>query len=321
LSHHWVGERVATVDLDRVVENVILGRDDPAWGPNNTFQFPVRGGTGAIWKAVASLVPSSHFRYNSAVSEIDADRHIVRTSAGDEYSYDVLISTLPLDTLASLLGDPKLVQQTDGLKFATTHVVGIGLVGQVPEHLTAKNWMYFPEADCPYYRVTVFSNYSPNNVPDSTRSWSLMAEVSESAFKPAEEESLPQAVIQGMLSTRLIRSETDILSVWHQRIERGYPVPTIDRDERLDGILPGLQASSIYSRGRFGAWKYEVANQDHTCMQGVELVDWLLSGVPEITLNRPVLVNQPTGRRSRAHSDEETSAVRDVPPPADQELR
>lgn len=291
MSHQWVGERVATVDLDRVIDNVILGRDDPAWGPNNTFQFPVQGGTGAIWKAVAGLVPSSHFQYNSAVTRIDTSRHIVRTCLGDEHAYDVLISTLPLDTLASLLGDSKLVQHADGLKSATTHVVGIGLAGQVPDHIAEKNWMYFPESDCPFYRVTVFSNYSPNNVPDSTRCWSLMAEVSESSFKPVREVSLAQAVIQGMLATRLVRAEAEILSVWHQRIERGYPVPTVDRDEHLDSILPAMEKRSIYSRGRFGAWKYEVANQDHTCMQGVELVDRLLLGTPELTVSCPAKAN------------------------------
>lgn len=26
-------------------------------------------------------------------------------------------------------------------------------------------WLYYPEDDCPFYRVTIFSNYSPNNCP------------------------------------------------------------------------------------------------------------------------------------------------------------
>ena len=47
--------------------------------------------------------------------------------------------------------------------------------------------------------------------------------------------------------------------------------------------------------GRFGAWKYEVSNQDHSFMQGVELVDRLALGDSELTLNHPETVN--AGRR------------------------
>ena len=83
------------------------------------------------------------------------------------------------------------------------------------------------------------------------------------------------------------------MSFWHHREEHGYPTPSRARDEALGILLPALEARGVYSRGRFGAWKYEVSNQDHSCMQGVELADRLL-GVgdgSEPTLETPDAVN------------------------------
>ena len=44
-----------------------------------------------------------------------------------------------------------------------------------------------------------------------------------------------------------------------------------------------LMDNDIYSRGRFGAWRYEIGNTDHSVMMGVELADLLVSGQPETT--------------------------------------
>jgi len=78
---------------------------------------------------------------------------------------------------------------------------------------------------------------------------------------------------------------------WHCRLPRGYPTPSIDRDRALEAILPAFEARGVYSRGRFGAWKYEVSNQDHSFAQGVECVDHLRTGSPETTLCQPEVVN------------------------------
>ncbi len=47
----------------------------------------------------------------------------------------------------------------------------------------------------------------------------------------------------------------------------------------------------IYSRGRFGSWRYEVGNQDHSFMLGVEAADNIVNGATELTLNYPDFVN------------------------------
>ena len=46
--------------------------------------------------------------------------------------------------------------------------------------------MYFPEANCPFYRVTYLSNYSPYMTPDNKTHYSLLCETSYSEFKPVD---------------------------------------------------------------------------------------------------------------------------------------
>ncbi|MGA9669475.1 MAG: FAD-dependent oxidoreductase [Terracidiphilus sp.] len=298
MSFDWVGERVARLDLARVVDNILSERDDPAWGPNNTFQFPLRGGTGAIWRAVADLIPASNFRYNRSVAKICTSSRTVTTSSGDEYQYDALISTLPIDAIAALIGDQEIISEASQLRYSGTHVVGIGIQGNPPAHLREKNWLYFPEDNCPFYRVTVFSNYSPHNVPGDDY-WSLMAEVADSSFRVVNHPTIVQQVLEGMRNTKLLSVDDRIVSSWHYYAAHGYPTPTVDRDVHIDTALAKLKSFGILSRGRFGAWRYEVGNQDHSCMQGVEAADCVLFGAPELTCWNPNLVNSGKHRDQR----------------------
>jgi hypothetical protein len=145
--------------------------------------------------------------------------------------------------------------------------------------------MYFPESSSPFYRVTVFSNYSPNNVARPGEQWSLMAEVSESPEKPVDRDRVAGEVVEAFRRIGFIGPEVQPASVWYRRMERGYPTPWLGRDAVLDAVQPELERHDVYSRGRFGAWKYEVSNQDHSVMQGVEAVGRILRGTEEFTFS------------------------------------
>ncbi len=288
LNTAWVGQRVATTDLQRVQDNIAHNRDDVSWGPNNLFRFPKYEGTGSIWKALAATIPSEKLLLNHTVSAVDINTHTLVVN-GQTMTYDHLLSTMPLDQLIARSDYPDK-SKTDNLLHSSTHIVGLGLSGKPPEHLQKKCWMYFPEDNCPFYRVTVFSNYSPNNVPDIQTQWSLMFEVAQSPVKPVNRQTIVEHVIKGALNTKLITTQKDIVSTWQHYEPYGYPTPSLHRDASLE-LLTDLDKQHIYSRGRFGAWKYEVSNQDHSLMQGVEVVDRIINNKPETTLWHPEIVN------------------------------
>eukprot|EP01025_Chloroclados_australasicus_P045141 TRINITY_DN4925_c0_g1_i3.p1 TRINITY_DN4925_c0_g1~~TRINITY_DN4925_c0_g1_i3.p1 ORF type:complete len:419 (-),score=29.60 TRINITY_DN4925_c0_g1_i3:68-1324(-) len=206
----WLGERVATVNIERAINNVIEQKEDAGWGPNAVFRFPTAGGTGAIWKTVANkVIPASKQRYGrqNEVVALDIERKCATLRNGHQIIYEALLSTIPLDVTLSMVGKSKLAE---GLMYSSSHIVGIGIRGTCPHG--KKCWLYYPEDDCPFYRTTVFSNYAKKNCPDDNvilptvcqgdggqpsnsdgrpgPYWSLMFEISESKYKPVNQEQI-----------------------------------------------------------------------------------------------------------------------------------
>ena len=287
MGKEWLGERVSVVDPERIEKNIAEGRDDVSWGPNNCFKFPAKGGTGAIFQGIARPF-GDHICFGHDLVSVNPEERLVTFANGRSERYDVLINTTPLDvfvqkcTLApnAILGAAKKLTSNSGL------IVGLGFEGRRKDSAC---WMYFPESTTPFYRVTNFFNYSPNNVPngDTDNYFSLMCETTYSSHKPVDKDRIINDTIRGLLNSGMISKEESgrIISRYLIDIPYSYPVPTLERDWALAVIQPWLESKGIYSRGRFGAWKYEVGNMDHSFMQGVEIVDRLLADGNEPTIN------------------------------------
>ena len=171
----WLGERVAAPSLKLVLSNTLNKKTAGNWGPNATFRFPAEGGTGGIWKAVAKTLPQDKLLFKRKVVSVDAPGHAVTLDDGSTIKYKQLITTMGVDYLIdSVKGieadtHNKIKKAAkDGLLCSSTHVIGIGIRGSLPERIGDRCWLYFPEPNAPFYRATVFSNYSPKNCPDAS---------------------------------------------------------------------------------------------------------------------------------------------------------
>jgi UDP-galactopyranose mutase len=288
MAFHWIGERVSVVDLEMVLKNLVLGLDDVGWGPNRTFRFPLHGGTGAIYERLAAPL-MDRVRLSTEVVAVDLERKTATAAGGQAFTWERLLNTGPLDRFVLDIvadPDPHRRRAASDLKHNSVYVAGVGVDGMRDDDTC---WMYFPEDNCPFYRLTNFHNYSPNNAARPGRSRALMAETSFSEHKPEDAARLMHDTVDGLENTAMLREHdrSRILSRWEMTVDYGYPVPTLGRDAALDVLQPWLEAHDVCSRGRFGGWKYEVANMDHSVMQGVEWADRVVRGKPETTYTVP----------------------------------
>ena len=296
MSNVWVNDRVTPLDKNKIK---IRSPDykcetDTGWGPNKTFKFPQvkssMAGTQLLWEGIYKMCPSNIFEYETKAEIIDWKQRIVKLNNNKQIMYDNLINTMPLDILLNKLTPTppdKIMAACKQLEHNQTFVFGIGLKSQTPEWLKNKSWCYFPDDDIPIYRATIFSNYSKYHVPND-KFWSIMAEFNLPASMKVNDALANQKLqetIDGLIAYGWIKSADEIVAKNYQYLEYGYPIPTVNRDNALAVIIPWLEEQNIYSRGRFGGWKYEVGNQDHCFMQGVEIIDYLEYGAPETTYN------------------------------------
>src|SRR5687767_2340712 len=306
MNKEWIGERVAVLDVDRAIKNVVLGTDDFGWGPNNKFKFPLYGGTGEFYRRFGPKL-EGHCNLNKTVDFINIAKKEVRFKDGEIVRYDKLITAIPLDKLCNdvINGEmPREIKKAAaGLKHSGGYMVGVGIKQPCP---STKSWMYFPEDNCPFYRVTYLSNYSPYMTPDNKTHYSLLTETSYSEFKHVDGKTIVDETINGLVNAGLIKEQdkNDIVDTWVYHADYSYPTPTVERDGILAQVIPYLESHDIYSRGRFGMWKYEVANTDHTLMQGVELVNKWMFGEPEQTIGikyESTLDGRNAAKHERAH--------------------
>ncbi|MGH8487982.1 MAG: protoporphyrinogen/coproporphyrinogen oxidase [Gammaproteobacteria bacterium] len=289
LGASWTGHRsgsrvqnVADASVRRILLNMITQQDSLGWAETTRVRYPLRGGTGAIWTNLSKRLAKDAVLSGTRVVEVDGAARTVLLDNGQLISYGSLISSIPLDVFLDLLTENPVPQLAGKLRFAKAAFIGLGLRGEPPPFLDGVHSFHMPEADIPCWRVSFPKNLSPGNVPPGPH-WSILCEISLSLAEDFDFVEAEHQIVGQLRRRGILPPGTKIGSRWHSEMRHGYPVPYLGRDEMLRNAQRALQAMDIFSRGRFGGWKYEVSNQDHSFMQGVEAVRLILDDALETT--------------------------------------
>jgi protoporphyrinogen oxidase len=250
MTSDWVSWSIPRPRLEDVV-NGALGLTTPPMGYNTNFRYPRSGGIATLADAVARS--AGPVRLGTEVTRVDVRKRRVTLGDGTRLEYDALVSTIPLDRLLAIAdGIPSGVQEAArGLKAVS--VINLNLGVDRPD-LSDKHWIYFPEAEFPFYRVGFPGNFAPSMVPEGCSS--VYVELSAASGGIVEEREVYDSCVSGLRRAGVLRSDDRIVCRKLFVIDPAYVIHDQYRRVSLPAIFRALENERIFSTGRFGGWEY-----------------------------------------------------------------
>ena len=245
MNKEWIGERVAVLDINRAIKNVVLRHRRFRLGPEQPVQVPaVRRHRRVLSPLRQAARRHVHAEQDASTSSTCARRKSASRTARS-CKYDILITAMPLDKLCNdvINGEvPREIKKADRQPAAQRRVHGRHR-HQAAVPVAPRAGCISPRDNCPFYRVTYLSNYSPYMTPDKDTHYSLLCETSYSEFKPVDGKTIVEDTIQGLINAGLIKEEDrkDIVDTWvyRRRLQLSDAQRRARRDPRAGDPVPG----------------------------------------------------------------------------------
>ncbi len=279
ITAEWAAQRIKGLSLTGAVWNALFGGKGNRKGEViktliDQFEYP-RLGPGQMWEAARDKIRAG----GSAVhmdARVDAIEHdgssitalMTRDSRGRRTRYlgNHFVSTLPIRSLIRAMtpaAPPEVLQAAESLKYRD--FLTVVLIVDKPETFP-DTWIYIHEPEVRLGRVQNFKNWSPDLVPDPSKS-SLGLEYfcfeGDDLWSKSDEEliALGRKEIDAI---GLVRAE-DVVDGCVVRMPKAYPV----YDDAYRGHLLTIRGwlanfPNLELAGRNGMHKYN--NQDHSMM-------------------------------------------------------
>ena len=261
----WIAGRVPAPTVEEMVKGA-EGRVKKNYGPNAFFLYPRTGGIGSIPTALAKRVRD--IRLSSNVVEIkprDSKCVDIVYMKGIERKFleakHALVS-MPLPEIVKSIKEApeEVVKAAEKLVYNSLVCINVGV--DRPQ-ISDKHWLYFPEKEYIFNRISFPMNLSPETTPKGRSS--ILVEVTYRGEKPSLEET-KEKVREGLIKAEILRDD-DALDVFDAHdFNYAYVIYDLDHKKNVSIIHNYLKVNRILPIGRFGEWEY--LNMDKAILSG-----------------------------------------------------
>jgi UDP-galactopyranose mutase len=270
MDYSWIAGRVPSPKIEEMRKGA-SGTQKRRFGPNATFSYPIRGGIGAIPE---SFLPHlKNLKLNSEVFEIKPNDESIEVKVRENgreslYKFEKLFSSIPLPELFKMIeGTPEeLMKLSEKL---VHNSIMFAAVGVDRPNITDKHWLYFPEKDYVFHRLSFPMNLSEKTTPPKKSS--IMIEVSYPMTETINIEKTKEMIHQGLIKANLIRENDNLELFYTELIKYAYVIYDLDHKKNVQRLHDYLISKKIIPVGRFAQWEY--INMDQTILKAKAQVE------------------------------------------------
>jgi len=265
MDYTWIEGRVLTPRIEEVLHGALF---PPAkkFGPNSEFWYP---NTGGIESLPAGFLPHvTNLNLKTEVIGMDTKARTVEIAGGETLPYKNVVSTVPLPILVRMLDEvpPAVAEAAESLQYNTIHTVNLCIDEPA---ISDKHWVYFPEDDCIFHRISYMMNFSENNAPPGKSS--ITVEISESKHKKINRDSILDDTVRDLEKLGIIPSRDAVVDHCLMTLTPAYVIYDLNHRKSVDLIKGYMESQSIHACGRFGDWEY--LNMDHSILSGKRVAE------------------------------------------------
>ena len=262
LDKDAMGRFFPYADKKQIIANMKKNKDEVSY--NNKFLYP-RNGAGSFINILYNKLDKSKIKLNTHIVSIDLNNKIAKTQDRQEYKFEYLINTAPLNVFMDLIDDEKIKKLESELSYNKVLVFNLGF--NKKSKYVKEHWMYIPDKDVNYYRIGFY-----DNILDSDK-LSMYIEIGFDKDEKIDIDEQLKMTLENLLKNGIIDNDTKLEEYVSIVMNPAYVHINEKTDKEIRKLQKEWKNKGVYTIGRYGAWTY--CSMEDCMIQAKELAKTL----------------------------------------------
>lgn len=243
LDKDAMGRFFPYADIPQIIANMKREKDQSY---NSTFLYP-RNGAGSFIEILHRQLAPDRILLECALNSVDLEKKIAVASNGQQYEFEYLINTAPLNHFLKMFSLPDFAALEQQLSYNKVLVFNLGFA---KKSAFREHWIYIPEKDANYYRIGFY-----DNILDADK-LSMYIEIGFPKGAEIDVDRQLTLTLQNLKKHGVIEDDNSLEESVAIIMDPAYVHINASVEQEIRSLKKKLCDHGIFTIGRYGGWTY-----------------------------------------------------------------